>query len=300
MINSPLFTAAVRGPLGMLLAFILSVSSVVRSNAPLVRMPEASGTRIEQNDWARVDLSHTDLGYAMVKYMGTPRKIRMQITHENDAPYTYDLATDGKFETFPLSGGNGKYTLNIYRNIAGDEYLYIFGTAFTATITDPLSPFLYPNQYVDFTPDSDAVALAQTLSFGVTDDLEVVTRIYAYVISNVTYDYDKLKTITSGYLPDNDATLKTKKGICFDFASLMTAMLRSQRIPTKLIIGYAGTEYHAWISVYTKETGWVEGIIRFDGTAWVRMDPTFASKNKSKTMADYIGDPKNYNALLFY
>lgn len=42
-------------------------------------------------------------------------------------------------------------------------------------------------------------------------------------------------------------------------------MLRSQRIPTRLEVGYMGDVYHAWISIYTKETGWVNGIIEFDG-----------------------------------
>ncbi len=302
MSSSPLFTGAslLRGPLGMLLAFVLFASSLVRSNASIVLVPEASATRVEKNEWATVDLSHVDLGYAMVRYTGKPQKIRMQITHEHDDPYTYDLATDGKYETFPLTGGDGKYTLNVFRNIKNDEYLYIFGTSFTVSIPDAQSPYMYPNQYVDFTPDSEAVALARTLGFGARDDLEVVSRIYEYVIGNVTYDYDKLKTVTSGYLPDNDQTLRAKKGICFDYASLMTAMLRSQRIPTKLVIGYVGEVYHAWISVYTKETGWIEGVIRFDGTNWVRMDPTYAAGDKSKQMTEYIGNGKNYNELFFY
>ena len=34
----------------------------------------------------------------------------------------------------------------------------------------------------------------------------------------------------------------------------MTGMLRSQGIPSKLVVGYAGTAYHAWISVWTEET----------------------------------------------
>lgn len=38
-------------------------------------------------------------------------------------------------------------------------------------------------------------------------------------------------------------------------SAVMTAMLRSQRIPTRLEVGYMGDVYHAWISIYTKETG---------------------------------------------
>ena len=46
-------------------------------------------------------------------------------------------------------------------------------------------------------------------------------------------------------MPDSNRTLETKKGICFDYASLMALLLRSQNIPCKLVVGYAGVEYHA-------------------------------------------------------
>ena len=57
----------------------------------------------------------------------------------------------------------------------------------------------------------------------------------------------------------------------------MAAMLRSQNIPCKLVVGFAGEVYHAWISVWSPGKGWVEGAIYFDGTDWQLMDPTFAS-----------------------
>lgn len=224
----------------------------------------------------------------------------MQLIHEGGEPYTYDLATDGRFETFPLSDGDGAYALNIYRNLRGEEYIFVFGAAFEAVIDDELSPFLHPNQYVHFTAQSEAVAFTQTLCAGAADDLEAVGRIYDYVIGNIGYDYAKAQTVTSGYLPDIDEVLREKKGICFDYASLMTAMLRSQRIPSKLVVGYAGAAYHAWISVYTEQTGWVDGYIHFDGTSWVRMDPTYAAAYDRPRMRDLIGDGTNYNALFFY
>lgn len=92
------------------------------------------------------------------------------------------------------------------------------------------------------------------------------------MIGNIQYDFDKAASVQSGYLPDIDETLNTKKGICFDYAALMTAMLRVQRIPTKLVVGYAGELYHAWISVYLDGVGWIDNIIYFDGKDWVRMD----------------------------
>ena len=92
-----------------------------------------------------------------------------------------------------------------------------------------------------------------------------------------------------------DTVMAAKKGICFDYAALMTGMLRSQGVPCRLLIGYAGTQYHAWISVWTEEQGWVDGVIRFNGTSWQRMDPTFASTSqRDESIMDFIATDTNY------
>jgi len=94
--------------------------------------------------------------------------------------------------------------------------------------------------------------------------------------------------------------LERKKGICFDYAALMAAMLRSQNVPCKLVVGYAGEVYHAWISVWTEENGWIDGMIFFDGHAWKRMDPTFASSQSGgKEITEYIENGK-YTAKYLY
>ena len=66
-------------------------------------------------------------------------------------------------------------------------------------------------------------------------------------------------------IEDIDEILNSGTGICLDYAAVMTGMLRSQRIPTRLEVGYAQDAYHAWISIYTEETGWLNGIIEFNG-----------------------------------
>ena len=79
-----------------------------------------------------------------------------------------------------------------------------------------------------------------------------------------------------------------------DYAALMSAMLRSQRIPTKLEVGYSGDVYHAWISCYVDEIGWVDNIIEFDGKNWSIMDPTLAANNSASDVKKYVGNGKNY------
>ena len=147
---------------------------------------------------------------------------------------------------------------------------------------------------MDFDENSKAVKKGEELAAGCGSDLDVVTNIYHYVIENITYDEEKAENVAYGYVPDVDETLSSGKGICFDYAALMAAMLRSQRIPTKLQVGYAGEAYHAWISCYVDEIGWVDNIISFDGKDWSLMDPTLAANNDDDTVKDYIGDGSRY------
>jgi transglutaminase-like putative cysteine protease len=154
---------------------------------------------------------------------------------------------------------------------------------------------------VDYENAPNTIAKAAELTAGKTDVLEKVQAVYDYVVDTLTYDRAKAATVKSGYLPDLDAVLAKKTGICFDYASLMTGMLRSQGVPCKLVVGYSGTVYHAWINVYSEETGWVDGSIYFDGNAWQRMDPTFASSGKkSASIMKYIGNGSNYTAKYLY
>ena len=193
--------------------------------------------------------------------------------------YTYNLNVQ-EWTTFPLSDGNGKYKVTIYKNVSGNKYATVMSTNFSASLADEFAPFLRPNQYVDYVSASETVAMGEQLCAGITKPLEKVAAVYDYVVNNFSYDYDKASTVKSGYLPVLDTVLAAQKGICFDYAALMTAMLRSQSIPCKLVVGYAGDVYHAWISVWTEENGWVDGFVFFDGKVWKRMDPTFASSSK--------------------
>ena len=95
--------------------------------------------------------------------------------------------------------------------------------------------------------------------------------------------------------------MAAKTGICFDYAALMAAMLRSQGVPVKLVVGYTGNVYHAWLNVWSEKDGWVDNLIYFDGKVWKLMDPTFASSGKqSASIMQYIGDGANYTAKYLY
>ncbi len=262
-------------------------------------LPTASGAVVYGNDIVSIDASNVSEGYIMIQYSGGIEKVRVQITAPDQTTYTYALAI-GSYETFPLSGGDGNYHIDILENAYDDMYAIAFSQDVTVTLNDEFRPFLYPNQYVWFTQDYQAVEYAAGLSDESSSDIDYVEQVYRYVTENISYDEELAANVKTNYLPNIDNTMKTKKGICFDYASLMAAMLRSQGVPTKLVVGYSGDAYHAWISVYLKEIGWVDDIIEFNGKNWSLMDPTLAANNSSKSVAKYIGDGNNYTVKYSY
>lgn len=271
-----------------------------RDNTPHVLVPEQGGSEICGNDDVSICLSHLGDGYFSARFTGDSPKVKLQLTAENSLTYTYDLPVDGEWTIFPVSLGSGHYTLGVYSNIEATMYAEVYGTEFDVSLNDEFSPFLYPNQYVWFTGDTRAIGLAKDLCFAANNDLEAVSFIYNYVVTHVTYDQEEAENVQSGYLPVVDEVLETGKGICFDYAALMASMLRTQNIPTRLEIGYAGSAYHAWISCYIKEIGWVNGIIQFDGTDWSLMDPTLASNQGDRKLKEFIGDGSNYRTVYYY
>jgi transglutaminase-like putative cysteine protease len=282
-----------------------SVSSSAQSNAlrdhtPVVLLPAADGTAVYRSDCGELDASHTDQGYVMVRYTGSCDQVRLQILTPTQETYTYYLSGDGQWETFPLTCGDGTYTVRILENVEADSYAISQTQELNVALADEFLPFLYPNQYVNFTPDSQAVAMGENLAIGTTSDLDVVTSIYHFVTQTITYDTEKAQSVSYGYIPDVDATLADKTGICFDYAALMTAMLRSQRIPTRLEVGYSGQIYHAWISTYVDDMGWIDNIIQFDGESWQLLDPTLAAANSTDAVGKYVGDGTNYTRKFTY
>ena len=267
-----------------------------RNATPQVLMPAASGSTTYGNDVVSLDASNTQDGYLMLRYTGSNEKVKLQITLPDSTQYTYPVTASEQFNAYPLPGGDGTYKVTLLESVSVEDNLYAvsFTQELDVQISDEFSPFLYPNFYVSFTQDSACVKKGEELVQDCSSDLDAITNIYNYVIDNISYDQEKADSVPYGYIPSPDDTLSSGTGICFDYASLMSAMLRSQRIPTKLEVGYSGDVYHAWISCYITEVGWVDNIIEFDGKNWSIMDPTLAASNSAANVKKYVGDGSNY------
>ncbi|MBE5835489.1 MAG: transglutaminase family protein [Butyrivibrio sp.] len=281
--------------------YVISTEKGSRDNTSVCLVPSADGTVVYSNEAAVIDASNADQGYIIVQYIGSSPKVKLQVTGPDTITYTYSLAVDGgKQEVFPLPAGDGTYQVNVFENIEGNQYSTAFSQEITIQLDDQMLPFLYPNQYVNFSASDKAIALGEDLALSANNDLDVVSNVYNYVVSTIKYDYAEAESVQSGYIPDIDEVLETKKGICLDYAALMTSILRSQRIPSRMEVGYAGSAYHAWLSTYIEDVGWVNGIIEFDGTDWSLMDPTFASNTSEESLKNFIGDGENYTTKYIY
>lgn len=266
-----------------------------------LRDNEASGTLEKRSNKAVIDYSHTELGYVMVqKLVDSDRVFKVQVV-KGGATYTYNLPY-GEWSTFPLSQGDGRYTVTVYENTSGTKYAQLIAVSFDVRMESEFEPFLRPSQYISYMVALDAFMGLEALTEAgeKADTLDKVDVVYRYVTENMHYDYIQAATVKSGYVPDLNRVVSRKRGICFDFSSVMTSMLRLCNVPCKMVFGYVGEAYHAWISVWTAEEGWIDTIY-FDGVSWQRMDPTFASVGSTdESIAKYIGNGKNYAEKYYY
>lgn len=246
-----------------------------------LRLPESPGDKVitDNRGLVQIDFSNASKGYLQAKLLReSDKRVRIGITKDGVGNIAYDLTKIGEYETFPFERGSGSYVLKVFLNISGKKYAAILSQTIDVQLENEQLPFLYPNQVVNYNENSEAIQKAFELTKKDDTVLKRIATLYHYVVDHVSYDEDKAVKVKDIYvLPIVDETLDQGKGICFDYAALLTSMLRSQQIPTRLVTGNTTIEYHAWVEVYIEGKGWITPDVLLDEKKWSRMDPTFAS-----------------------
>lgn len=281
----------------MLAAGLLPGRKAYAYTAPEFRDAEFHEAAAMLGDRVKLDVSSLDQGYVAVSAVSNMR-LKFQVV-KDETTYNYDLPSDGTPGIFPLQGGNGSYRFRVMENVVDKKYSELYSFTCDVRMQDEFQPFLRPSTYINYTRDSACVRKAAELAAGCSDELGLVSAVYNFVCSQVTYDREKAATVKSGYLPVPDETMNSGKGICFDYAALAASMLRSQGIPTKMIFGYVAPQglYHAWNMFYTPQSGWVTVSFEVRGENWTRMDLTFSANGADAT---FIGDGSNYSDVYYY
>jgi hypothetical protein len=236
------------------------------------------------------DITDINKGLIHVTY-NDGGKIKLIIEKEGEK-YTYDVNSSGLKESFPLQLGNGDYKISLYKNTTGANYKFLQSKSINVQINNLNDVYLNSIQNINWNVDSKAVLKAVELTKEEKDLEKKAETLWNFMVKNNSYDFAKLSTLTSGYIPVIDKTLEEKKGICYDFTSLYGAMLRSQGIPAKLVKGYApknAAGYHSWNEVYdvTKK-------------AWVVIDTTYDIQVLTRKNIPMLKNIDDYDKIYEY
>lgn len=250
------------------------------------------------NNGVLFDTSHLSEGYVAVLATSSVR-LKFQVS-SNGVDYYYDLPSDGTPISCPLTAGSGSYTFTAWENTTGQRYAELDSvTDVEVSLADEFQPFIRPSIYCDYDASSKSTKLANDLTADAQNEGDVLRSIYDWIVDDIAYNEGKAAQLAdaTGYLPSPDATIDEGSGICFDYASLAAAMLRSQGIPCKIITGYVSPDdiYHAWNMVYIDGT-WVDARIDVKQNTWTRIDTTFAAGSGSA----YVGDGTTYTEQFTY
>ena len=104
--------------------------------------------------------------------------------------------------------------------------------------------------------DTDTVKLANEICADCDTDEEKVKAIYSWMIHNFEYDYECEPIIQYFNIKK---TIKTQKGICYDFSHLFAALCRSQNISCYVVDGDKRDNFqyhHTWNRVYLDNSWW--------------------------------------------
>lgn len=272
-------------------------AAVDKGEASGAAFSQPSDILVAEKGGAGIDTSHADEGYVSASATSSER-LKFQVT-SGDMTYNYDLPNDGTPMVYPMNMGDGYYSFRIMQNTSGNNYVEIDFADASVWLSSDLDPFLVPNMFCDYDAGSACVKKALEITSGSENQGEAVRDICTFVAGNVSYDNAKAEELSkaTGYVPSPDETLNSHRGICFDYASLSAAMLRSMGIPTKLMTGYVGKDeiYHAWIMVYIDGT-WQAACFSVSPNTWSRCDVTFASTGATQ----YTGDASAYTDKYTY
>ena len=104
--------------------------------------------------------------------------------------------------------------------------------------------------------DTQTEELADEICADCETDEEKVQAIYQWIIQNFEYDYDYHAIIQYFNVRQ---TLRTQKGVCYDFSNLIAALCRSQNIPCYVVDGTPYdrlTASHTWNRAYYDGSWW--------------------------------------------
>ena len=124
--------------------------------------------------------------------------------------------------------------------------------------------------YIPSSQTSSTAAIAGYVQLNFTTDQEKLSAIYGWVTANIRYDKDSMYNINWGVDEQTNAaaTLRRRKGVCENFATVFTDIVSKCGIPSFTITGYTNQ------AGYIKRVGHSWSAVHLD-KEWLLCDPTW-------------------------
>jgi protein-glutamine gamma-glutamyltransferase len=140
------------------------------------------------------------------------------------------------------------------------------------------------DQYLKLPPlDIRVSKLAEEITASAPSNYEKAAAVEQYLSTHFGYTLELPRSLARD--PVADFLFERKHGHCEYFASSMAVMLRSLRIPSRMVTGFRGGEYNDLTGQYVVRASdahsWVEAY--FPGSGWISFDPTPAGGAPART-----------------
>jgi len=256
----------------------LSIIPVFASSTSYIK----NGVKLDKPGKSQVD------GYIRVSGSTDNNKIKLLVSG-GDKQVWYDVKlNNGEFDEEIWFDKQGKYTIKVMVYEYGRKYSY--GPGFTVENTEESDEYLIPAKHIE---SNDAVIIdtAREITKACSSDLEKARAIYDWVTDNIRFDYDKLEKHKRGQYGNKYGalnTIKTRKGVCYDYATLAAALSRSLGLSAKVVEGDLNKGplkgLHAWNEIYLEE--W---------DSWISFDTTLGATT-GECYFNFGNDEKIYTA----
>lgn len=292
----------------------ISVDDMLPSEDKIKLTQTSSG--VYSNKYVNINTNTISKGYIDLDYI-EPNALEIKLAVYSNVPNQYDgegswhchVSPKGKYNIkIPLTYGNTTYSILVYSHMVNAEGHYIYSKKaeidIKVTNAPATAPFLLSTGEVIFNNNMQVIKKASQIASTCKNDFEKVSKIYDWLTDYISYKETE-ETALMFYKCDIEKIYNRKTGVCYDFAVVLAAMLRSQGIPCKVVFGkYSATTEsvgHVWNEVYVPSSGSIKtNKLSITGNKWCILDPTYTNVNASETSINFMNDRSNYKWQAIY
>ena len=184
---------------------------------------------------------------------------------------------EGTYRIVSMDGGGGVYDLDPEHPVNLYEASSIISQPDPRDLraaSAPYPPEILLNYLQLPAVDTRIPKLAEQITASFDNNYDKAMAVEAYLRTNFGYTLQLSRTIPRD--PLAEFLFERKRGHCEYFASAMAVMLRTQRIPSRVVNGFRTGEFNDITSQYlvraSNAHSWVE--VYFPGHGWISFDPT--------------------------